>query len=84
MPVTKSTHTHEYKKLVAILLDARRAAGLTQQQVADSLGKPQSYVAKVEGAERRVDPVEFIAYANAIGADPKKLFRAVLDGIDIR
>jgi len=82
--VTKSTHTHEYKKLVSILLDARRAAGLTQQHVADSLGKPQSYVAKVEGAERRIDPVEFIAYARAIGADPKKLFQTVFDGIETR
>jgi len=76
--VTKSTHTPEYQRLIAILTDARRKAGLTQQQVADRLGKPQSYVAKVEGAERRIDVVEFVALAKAMGQEPAALFQTVL------
>lgn len=78
----RSIHSDDYKKLTAILLDARRNAGLTQQEVADRLRKPQSYVAKVEGVERRIDVVEFIALAKAIGADPNRLFKSVLAELD--
>lgn len=74
----RSIHSDEYRKLTAILLDARNAAGLTQQEVADRLGKPQSYVAKVERNERRIDVVEFIALSNALGVDPTGLFGTVL------
>lgn len=76
--MTTSTHTEEYQVLREILRAARIAAGVTQQQLADRLEKPQSYVAKVEGGERRIDVIEFIAFARAIGADPEKLFRSVL------
>ncbi|MXN63280.1 helix-turn-helix domain-containing protein [Stappia sp. GBMRC 2046] len=78
----RSIHSDEYRKLTAILLDARNAAGLTQQEVADRLGKPQSYVAKVERNERRIDVVEFISLAKALGLDPAHLFSAVLTSID--
>ena len=78
----RSIHSNEYRKLTAILLDARNAAGLTQQEVADRLGKPQSYVAKVERNERRIDVVEFISLANALGVDPARLFGAVLATIE--
>lgn len=78
----RSIHSDEYRKLTAILLDARNAAGLTQQEVADRLGKPQSYVAKVERNERRIDVVEFIALAKALSVDPVRLFSAVLTRID--
>ena len=33
---------------MALLVGAREKAGLTQQQLADLLGKPQSFVAKYE------------------------------------
>jgi transcriptional regulator with XRE-family HTH domain len=44
------------------LREARRDAGLTQAQVAEILGKPQSYVSKCERAERRVDMGEFVEF----------------------
>ncbi len=78
----RSIHSDEYRKLTAILLDARNTAGLTQQEVAARLGKPQSYVAKVERNERRIDVVEFISLAQALGVDPARLFATVLTGID--
>ncbi len=74
----KSLHTEAYSKFVAVLVAARTEQGLTQQQVADRVGKPQSYIAKVEGAERRLDVVEFIALAHALGVDPITLFADVV------
>ena len=79
--MTKSTHTPEYQRLVELLVETRRAAQLTQQQVADRLGKPQSYLAKVEGAERRIDVVEFIALAEALGLDAADLLKTLVSEI---
>ena len=79
--MARSIHTEEYRKLTDVLTSARREAGLTQQQVAERLGKPQSYVAKLEGNERRIDVVEFVALAKAFKMSPEKLFRNVLTKI---
>jgi hypothetical protein len=42
--------------------------------------KPQSFIAKYEGGERRIDLIEFIEIARALGADPIKLFREFIAG----
>ena len=60
------------------MIAARKKAGLTQHDVAKRLRKPQSFVAKYEGGERRIDVVEFIAIMRVIGADPVRLLRALL------
>ena len=65
----KSIHTKKYRLLLDWLIKARNDAGLTQQQVADKLGRPQSFVAKYEGGERRLDVVEFVEIAEVLGAD---------------
>lgn len=80
--MTKSTHTPEYQRLVELLVETRRAAELTQQQVADRLGKPQSYVAKVEGAERRIDVLEFAALVKAMGNNPTVLLDRLLSDLE--
>lgn len=74
----RSLHSEDYRTLTAILLEARKNAGLTQQQVADRLGKPQSFVAKVEGGERRIDLIEFIELSKAIDTAPEVLLASVL------
>ena len=61
---------------------ARKDAGLTQDQLAKRLRKPQSFVAKYENGERRLDVVEFVVIARALDADPLKLVKALLrDGV---
>ena len=62
----KSLHTKEYKALTALLIEARKEAGLTQQQVADRLKKTQPFVAKYESGERRLDVIEFLAVCRAL------------------
>lgn len=75
----KSFHTQEYADLIQGLIEARKNAGLTQQEVADALGKPQSYVAKIEGCERRLDIAEFVEYARALDWIPAELLGTMLD-----
>jgi transcriptional regulator with XRE-family HTH domain len=73
----KSIYTERHKKLCELLRQQRKAAGLTQTIVAERLGKPPSYVAKYEGGDRRLDILELIDIAAAIGFDPCKLIRAL-------
>ncbi|MVA98472.1 helix-turn-helix domain-containing protein [Nitratireductor sp. CAU 1489] len=79
--MTRSLHTPEYAAFVRILVEARKNCGLTQQDLAERLGKPQSYVAKVEGGERRLDVVEFAALARALDVDPSALFGRAMEAI---
>lgn len=69
----KSLNTERHLLLTELLREARKDAGLTQQEVADRLGKPQSFVAKYENGERRLDVVEFLDVADALTTDPSAL-----------
>ena len=73
----KSIHSPQHQKLRELLVAARKKAGLTQAEVAERLNRPQSFVAKYEGGERRLDVVELIQVAQAVDADPARLVRAV-------
>lgn len=53
-----------------LLKDARQGAGLTQQEVARKLGRPQSFVSKCESGERRVDVVELLDFLRIYGEKP--------------
>jgi len=63
----KSIYTKEYGIFLDCLRQARKTAGLTQQQVAERLGTTQSAVSKWERAERRIDIVELRQFCRAIG-----------------
>ncbi len=81
--MVKSIHTDAYRDLVKNLAEARVAAGMTQQVLADRLGKPQSYVAKIEGYERRLDVAEFLIIAREIGIDPLPMISITWDAIQV-
>ena len=66
----KSNFTREYEAFLEGLIAARKRQGLTQQAVADLLGKPQSFVSKYESGERRLDVVEFVQLAKVLRENP--------------
>ena len=74
----KSVHSAGQEAFCELMIKARKAAGLTQHQLAKRLHKPQSFVAKYEGGERRVDVVEFIELCKALEADPNKLLKVLI------
>ncbi|GBE29103.1 helix-turn-helix protein [bacterium BMS3Bbin04] len=57
------------------MIETRKHYGLTQVELAKRLKSSQSFVSKYERGERRLDVLEFILIAKAIGADPAELIR---------
>ncbi len=55
-----------------MLIRERKAAGLTQVALAKKLRRVQSFVSNYENGERRLDLIEFLDVAQAIGFDPAK------------
>ncbi|MER9844920.1 helix-turn-helix domain-containing protein [Mesorhizobium australicum] len=73
----KSLRSPRHQRFLAQLVSLRKAIGLTQEQLADKLGRPQSFVAKYEGAERRLDVIEFLDITAAIDADPCEILSSL-------
>nr|CCD32192.1 Helix-turn-helix domain protein, putative transcriptional regulator [Methylocystis sp. SC2] len=71
--MSKTLRSPRHRQLLALLVQARQGRGLTQAQVAAKLRKPQSFIAKVEGGERRLDVIEFIDLASALRVRPAEL-----------
>lgn len=61
--MTNNIYSDEYKKITEKLRMARIETGYTQEQVAEKIGKPQSYVSKSEAGERRLDVTELKKFA---------------------
>ena len=74
-------HEPNYRTFRTLLIEARERRGLTQTDVAQRLGKPQSFVSKYERGERRLDFVEFVVLAEILEIDVNAF---VADFIDRR
>lgn len=70
-----SIFTQRHQEFIAFIASVRKAAEITQVELAERLGKPQSFVSKVERGERRLDVIEFCQIAEALGRDPAKLLQ---------
>ena len=68
-----SIFTQRHQEFIAFIASVRKAAGITQVELAERLGKPQSFVSKVERGERRLDVIEFCQVAEALGENPATL-----------
>jgi transcriptional regulator with XRE-family HTH domain len=76
--LAKTLYTERHRKLRDLLVAKRKAAGPTQTVLAERLGKPPSYVAKYELGERRLDVLEYLDVAGAIGFDPCEVIRSLV------
>jgi len=66
----KSGSNEVYEQFSQLLIEERRKSGLSQQEVADRLGRPQTYVSKCERGTRRMDVIEFLEISDVVGFDP--------------
>ena len=74
-----SVFTQRHQEFIQFLVAARKAAGVTQVELAARLGRHQSFVSKVERGERRVDVVEFCQVAEALGRSPSELLKDFIE-----
>jgi transcriptional regulator with XRE-family HTH domain len=63
----KSHAASAQEQLQQLLRQVRNEAGLTQTDVAERVGRPQSFVSKYESGERRLDVLELRAVCSAMG-----------------
>lgn len=68
-----------YRRMIDLLIAARKNAGLTQAEVGTRLGQRQTFVSKYELLERRLDAAEFAAVCFAIGIDPISALKSIVD-----
>jgi transcriptional regulator with XRE-family HTH domain len=65
--MTRALSDPRYVHLIARLRRARETESLSQAQLSLRLGKPQSFVAKYETGERRLDIIEVLSICAALG-----------------
>lgn len=65
-----SVYSTEYQMVIKVLREARVAGHITQEELGKALGRPQSFIAKVENGERRLDIVEFVHLCRLVDLDP--------------
>ncbi len=76
--MSRTLRSSRHEALRGFLLEKRKKAGLTQAQVAKKLRRYQSFVATVEGGQRKIDVVELMAFAEAIGFDPREAIKRLM------
>ena len=77
--MARGIHDARYRQLVEALAAARRNAGISQVALASKLGKSQQFVSKYESGERRLDFVEVLDVAKALGIPVDTLTRDLSD-----
>ena len=65
----------DYRAAINVLKEARVELGISQRELARRLAKPPSFVNKIEQLERRLDILEFIATAEALGLKADTLLK---------
>ena len=74
----KTLRSRRHRALCATLLSARKAAKLSQAEVAARLKTSQTVIARIESGERRVDVVEFIDLARVLRIDPRDVLSQLM------
>jgi len=71
----------EHKIVGGILMAVRKREGVSQDELALRLKKPQSFVSSFENGQRRVDVLEFLRICAAIGVDPGEVFKQIVETV---
>ena len=72
---TKAKLADELVVLGKVLVRARESKRLKQSELATRLDVPASYLSKIENGTRRLDAIELVRIAEAIGCDPAEIVR---------
>jgi transcriptional regulator with XRE-family HTH domain len=73
----KTLQSERHRALIDLLIAKREAAGLTQTELANLLGEYQSFVARLESGQRRVDVIEFLQISEILKIDTTSALRSI-------
>ena len=71
--MSKSLQSEEWPDFLAMLIELRLDADLTQAELGTRMGRTQSFVSKIERGERRLDVIEFCEWVELLGQDPAQM-----------
>lgn len=71
-----------YIVFLYFIRQARLDSGLTQQEMAKALNKPQSFVSKYESGERKLDVIDFIEICKVLRIDSGDFLKQIERKID--
>ncbi len=74
---SKTIYRVDYRRLVKRLRDRREELGLSQSEVARTLGWPQQRLSAVEAGARRLDVIEFFELTTALGLSAERAMKLV-------
>lgn len=75
---TKGFKDERYRAVIKQLVEARQSSGMSQEALAERLGRHQQFVSRYETGERRLDIIEFVDIARALGHDPAAIVKGVI------
>ena len=75
--MARTLHSPRQKAMRELIKSKRAERGLTQAALAKRVGRYQSFIADLERGERRLDLVEFIDFAEALGFDPGSAIKKI-------
>jgi len=77
LPLGKTLNSRRHKSLVDLLVKRREVIGMTQAELAARLGQYQSFVARLESGQRRIDVVEFLELSEFLGFDAVQAIKTI-------
>lgn len=72
-----SIYLEQYQLVIHTLKEARIKQNITQEKLAQALNRPQSFIAKIESRERRLDVVEFVHIARLLSLNPEAVIKKI-------
>lgn len=80
----KTIYRAEYRQLIDLLRERREAIGISQGELADRLGWTQQKVSFIETGARRMDVLEYINLARALGLNSTAAFKRAQGVLDAK
>ena len=76
--MSKQLRTARHRRFMAVLVEIRIQAGVTQRELARRLKRAHSYVSRIEKGDRRLDVPEMIQWCEVVGADPVDVMKRIV------
>lgn len=76
--MTNTIRTPGFIAMIDAIIAARKAAKMTQRDLAIRLSCLPSTIDRIETGQRRIDVVELVALAEALSLDPRDLLEIVM------